>query len=67
MKDLVISAIANYLPEKIKIYVESLNDCGFDGDKIMICYNLPNETIEYLASFANSLTTLTKCGNLNFL
>ena len=50
MKDLVISAIANYLPEKIKIYVESLNECGFDGDKIMICYNLPNETIEYLSA-----------------
>ena len=49
MKDLVISAIANYMPEKIKIYVESLNDCGFAGDKIMICYNLPNETIEYLS------------------
>jgi hypothetical protein len=50
MKDLVISAIANYLPEKIKIYVESLNDSGFIGDKIMICYNIPNETIEYLSS-----------------
>jgi hypothetical protein len=50
MKDLVISAVANYLPEKIKVYVESLNETGFDGDKIMICYNLPNETIEYLSS-----------------
>ena len=50
MKDLVISAIANYLPEKIKIYVESLDKCGFCGDKIMICYNLPNETIEYLSA-----------------
>lgn len=50
MKDLVISAIANYLPEKIKIYVESLNDSGFTGDKIMMCYNLPQETIEYLTS-----------------
>jgi hypothetical protein len=50
MKDLVISAIANYLPEKIKIYVESLNDSGFDGDKIMICYNIPNQTIEYLTT-----------------
>jgi hypothetical protein len=51
MKDLVISAIANYLPEKIKIYVESLNDCGYNGDKVMICYNIPTETIEYLTSF----------------
>lgn len=50
MKDLVISAIANYLPEKIKIYVESLNLSGFGGDKVMICYNLPPETIEYLTS-----------------
>lgn len=50
MKDLVISAIANYLPEKIKIYVESLNNSGFYGDKIMICYNIPNETIEYLTT-----------------
>jgi len=50
MKDLVISAIANYLPEKIKIYIESLNDCGFNGDKVMICYNIPNQTIEYLSS-----------------
>jgi len=50
MKDLVISAIANYLPEKIKVYVESLNDCGFGGDKIMICYNIPDETIEYLSA-----------------
>jgi hypothetical protein len=50
MKDLLISAIANYLPEKIKIYVESLNDSGFNGDKIMICYNIPNETIEYLTT-----------------
>jgi hypothetical protein len=49
MKDLVISAIANYLPEKIKIYVESLNDCGYDGDKVMMCYNIPKETIDYLA------------------
>ena len=49
MKDLIISAIANYLPEKIKIYVESLNECGFTGDKIMICYNIPEETIQYLS------------------
>lgn len=51
MKDLVISAISNYLPEKIKIYVESLHNVGFDGDKIMVCYNLPTETIDYLKSF----------------
>jgi hypothetical protein len=50
MKDLIISAVANYMPDKIKIYVESLNRSGFDGDKVMICYNLPGETFEYLRS-----------------
>lgn len=48
MKDLVISAIANYLPEKIKIYIESLEESQFKGDKIMICYNIPPETVDYL-------------------
>jgi len=50
MKDLVISAIANYLPEKIKIYIESLNNSGFSGDKVMICYNIPTVTVDYLKS-----------------
>jgi hypothetical protein len=50
MKDLVISAIANYLPEKIKVYVESLNISQFNGDKVMICYNIPHQTVEYLTS-----------------
>jgi len=49
-KDLVISAIANYGPDKIKNYVNSLNRCGFSGDKIMIAYNVSTETVEYLQS-----------------
>lgn len=48
MKDLIISAIANYSKEKIKIYIESLKLTGFNGDKIMICYNVPDDTISYL-------------------
>lgn len=48
MKDVIISAIAGYTPDKIKTYIESVNKCGFNGDKIMICYNVPNETIDFL-------------------
>lgn len=51
MKDLLISAIANYYPDKIRIYIESLHKSGFSGDKVMICYNIPNETIDYLKSY----------------
>ncbi len=49
-KDLIISAIANYNVDKIKSYVNSVNNCGFDGDKIMVVYNVPDETINYLQS-----------------
>ena len=48
MKDLIISAISNYTTDKIKTYVESINKCGFGGDKIMVVYNLPQSTIDYL-------------------
>ncbi len=48
MKDLIIGAIANYTPDKIKVYVNSINQCGFTGNKIMIVYNVPNETTKFL-------------------
>jgi len=48
MKDLIISAISNYTPDKIKEYVNSINKCGFTGDKIMICYPIPQNTIDFL-------------------
>jgi len=48
MKDLIISAIANYTTDKIQAYINSINNCGFIGDKIMVVYNIPAETIEYL-------------------
>jgi hypothetical protein len=49
-KDLIISAIANYGVDKIKNYINSINSCGFNGDKVMIVYNVPDETIKYLQS-----------------
>lgn len=49
-KDLIVSAIANYDVDKIKTYINSINTCGFDGDKIMVVYNVSDETIKYLQS-----------------
>jgi hypothetical protein len=48
MKDLIISAIANYTKDKIETYIESINNCGFTGDKMMVVYNVSDSTIEYL-------------------
>lgn len=48
MKDLIISAIANYTSDKIENYINSINKCGFSGDKIMVVYNISDSTINYL-------------------
>lgn len=40
MKDLVIGAITDYNFDAIEAWVNSLERSGFNGDKIMLCYNV---------------------------
>ena len=35
-KDLIISATTRYTKDQLYNYVESINRCGFTGDKIMV-------------------------------
>lgn len=49
MKDIVIGCITNYNFDKIKYWVNSLDQSGFTGLKVMVCYNIPYETAEELA------------------
>jgi hypothetical protein len=48
MKDIVVGCITGYTFDKIKPWVNSLDRCGFDGVKAMICYNVDYETVEEL-------------------
>ena len=48
MKDLIISATTRYTKDQLYNYVESINRCGFTGDKIMVVYDINDETIDYL-------------------
>ena len=48
MKDLVIGAIGDYQFNQIQNWVNSLNQCGFEGDKILISYNSNQELIKRL-------------------
>jgi len=48
MKDIVVGCITGYTFDKIKPWVNSLDRCGFDGVKAMICYNVDYETTEEL-------------------
>ena len=47
---IILGCITKYKPEDIKPYVESIDRCGFDGKKIMMVYEVPQETIDYLKS-----------------
>ena len=63
MKDLIISACANYTHDKIEQYVNSIHESGFTGDKIMICYNLSEETHLYLKRMGWGCVTSVLQGN----
>jgi len=47
---IILGCITKYKPEDIKPYVESIDRCGFDGKKVMMVYEVPQETIDYLKS-----------------
>jgi hypothetical protein len=49
MKDIVIGAITNYNWDQIKCWVNSLDQSGFNGLKIMLCYNISYEVAEELS------------------
>jgi hypothetical protein len=48
MKDIVIGAITNYSWDKINCWVNSLDQSGFDGLKVMLCYNIQYNVAEEL-------------------
>jgi len=49
MKDLVIGCTTNYDWNKLKYWVNSINKSGFQGDKVMVAFNIDYETIEKLS------------------
>jgi hypothetical protein len=48
-KDLIIGAFKNYSFETIKPWVQSINDCGFKGEKVIISIGSSKETNAKLA------------------
>lgn len=48
MQDIVISAVSSYEYDKLELWVNSLNSCGFKGRKIMICFNVSDDTVNKL-------------------
>jgi hypothetical protein len=48
-KDIVIGAITNYNWDQIKCWVNSLDQSGFNGLKVMLCYNISYDVVEELS------------------
>jgi hypothetical protein len=46
--DLIIGAYTNYSWDKIKYWANSIDRCGFSGDKAMIVYNSDYDTVQRL-------------------
>jgi hypothetical protein len=47
---IILGCITKYTPTDIKPYVESIDKSGYGGRKVMLVYDVPTETIEYLKS-----------------
>lgn len=47
---IILGCITKYKPEDIRPYVESIEQTQFSGKKIMMVYEVPQETIDYLKS-----------------
>lgn len=45
---IIISSVNNYSPDQLRCFVESLNDVGYGGTKIMLVHHDYENTIEYL-------------------
>lgn len=45
---IIFGCITKYSPDDIRPYVESIQQSGFSGEKVMLVYDVPQETISYL-------------------
>ena len=45
---IILGCITKYKPIDIQPYVESIEDSGYQGRKVMMVYDIPNDTIDYL-------------------
>jgi hypothetical protein len=48
MKDLILGCLVNYNSDQIKPWVNSINRSGFEGDKVILSFGIPQDTLQYL-------------------
>ena len=65
-KDLIIGAFKNYNFNTIKPWIQSINECGFDGDKVIISINSSVDTNKKLEESGFRVISKTSGGNMMF-
>lgn len=66
-KDLIIGAYTNYNWDVIKYWVNSLDQSGFTGDKVVIAYNSSKTTVNELVNRNYTVQAFAKDANGDFV
>ena len=65
-KDLIIGAFKNYNFETIKLWIQSINECGFKGDKVLIAIGASPRTVEEIQSYGFIVVSVPSNSSLMF-
>jgi hypothetical protein len=65
-KDLIIGAFSNYGFDAVKPWIQSINDTGFEGDKVLICINTSEETNQQIRDAGFQVIAKPKSSNMMF-
>jgi hypothetical protein len=66
IKDLIIGAFSNYGYDEVKPWIDSINQCGFIGDKVLITINASEETNQKIRDAGFTVITKTSDGKMMF-
>jgi hypothetical protein len=68
MKDLIVGCATNYDWSKLKYWVNSINQSGFDGDKVLILMNCDKDTAQKITDAGFSIIAFNQDaeGNLKY-
>lgn len=67
MKDLIIGCSTNYDWSKLKYWINSINQSGFDGEKVLILMNCDKETVLKVHDAGFKIVAFTQDENQNLV
>jgi hypothetical protein len=65
-KDLIIGAFSNYGYDAVKPWIQSINDTGFEGDKVLICINTTEQTNAQIIDAGFQVIAKPRSSNMMF-